>query len=520
MAGEHLKATSPWLDSVPDKLRFAPIQGDIKADVAVIGGGIAGVMAAWRLAESGLSVALLEKGHVAMGDTGFTTAFLTRVPDTSCVNIAKKHGIDFLRGVFSASREAQEYLRRIVREQGIKCGFVECPSYNCSYSHNDPLLRSEWQAVQKADDQAALVLGEEAASSGAPIKEAVRYNGEARFDVRRFIFGLLERDRAKRLMVFEESEVVGMDVGTEVKVKAAGGTVSAKKAVFTTGLPIHPFDELNRVLTHKITFALTASCLDGAPFSDSIFWDTYDPYFYFRRLDQDTIILGGADRGADAMPSRAHTPHDELKKFLEERFPGEYEITNVWSGSLFYSADGLPYAAPHSQHPDKLFVGCGFGGNGMVMGTMAGLILADLASGRGNKYAPLFSLTRTGATITQALKKEPENFHDGTKLITGSGKFEVAKVRDVHENSPHCAEVNGIKIAVFKIGDNYYAIDNRCSHHGGPLCHGIIKGTVIKCPWHGSEFDVTTGAVVKPPARTPQRAFPARVRGDSIEVQI
>ena len=254
---------------------------------------------------------------------------------------------------------------------------------------------------------------------------------------------------------------------------------------------------------------------------DNIFWDTYDPYFYYRLLDRRTVLLGGADRRADAVPDRSHPPHDVLKEFLDKRFPGDCDVTNVWSGSLFYSVDGLPYAAPHPHHPDKLFVGCGFGGNGMVMGSMAGLILADLASGKGNRHTQLFSFSRTGATITRALKKESEKFHDGVQLAASSGKFVgVAKLKDVHEGSPHCAEVDGVRIAVFKIGGRYYAIDNRCSHEGGPLCHGILDGTVVDCPWHGSEFDVTSGAVVKPPARTPQRTFPVCVNGDSLEVQI
>jgi len=520
MTDRNLKSSSPWLDSVPDELRFPPLQEDTKVDVVVIGGGIVGIMAAWRLAEANLSVALLEKGHVAMGDTGYTTAFLTRVPDVSCAGIVKKHGIDFLRGVFSASREAQEYLRRVVREQGIKCDYSDCSSFNCAYSPNDPSLNSEWPVVQKADDRASLVSGEEAASSGAPIKEAIRYDGEARFDVRKFIFGLLAKDRAKRIRIFEESEVVGMDVGTEVKVKAAGGNVSADKAIFATGLPIHPFDELNRVLTHKITFALSATFSKGAPLPDSIFWDTFDPYFYYRLLNHNTMILGGVDRRADALPDRTHTPLDALRKFLDAHFPGDCEITNTWSGSLFYSADGLPYVAPHPHHPTKLFVGCGFGGNGMVMGAMAGLMLADMVSGKDNPHAWLFSLSRTGTTITKALRKESEKFHDGPQPPS-AGKFVVvAKTKDVQDGSPYCAEVNGFKIALFKIDGKYFAIDNRCSHEGGPLCHGMLDGKVVDCPWHGSEFDVTTGAALKPPAHLPQRTFPVRLKGESIEIQL
>src|SRR5205807_1564719 len=78
---------SPWLETVPDRPRFDPLEGWITADVAVIGGGIVGLMTAWNLAAKGRSVVLLEKNHVATGDTGLTTAFLTRVPDTGALDL-------------------------------------------------------------------------------------------------------------------------------------------------------------------------------------------------------------------------------------------------------------------------------------------------------------------------------------------------------------------------------------------------------------------------------------------------
>ena len=79
------KTTSPWLDTVQDKQRYPALKGWVTADVVVIGGGITGLMSAWNLAAKGRSVVLLDKNHIATGDTGLTTAFLTRVPDTAAV---------------------------------------------------------------------------------------------------------------------------------------------------------------------------------------------------------------------------------------------------------------------------------------------------------------------------------------------------------------------------------------------------------------------------------------------------
>jgi len=81
-------------------------------------------------------------------------------------------------------------------------------------------------------------------------------------------------------------------------------------------------------------------------------------------------------------------------------------------------------------------------------------------------------------------------------------------------------EVGGQKIAIFNVGGRYYAIENTCPHRGGPLAEGKIEGDEVICPWHGSRFNVQTGAVLEPPARQGVRSFAVRVTGDDVEVEI
>jgi len=81
-------------------------------------------------------------------------------------------------------------------------------------------------------------------------------------------------------------------------------------------------------------------------------------------------------------------------------------------------------------------------------------------------------------------------------------------------------DVGGQKIAIFNSGGRYYAIENTCPHRGGPLAEGKIEGDEVICPWHGSRFNVTTGAVLEPPARQGVRSFAVRVTGDDVEVEI
>lgn len=91
------------------------------------------------------------------------------------------------------------------------------------------------------------------------------------------------------------------------------------------------------------------------------------------------------------------------------------------------------------------------------------------------------------------------------------------------ENAPLPSEgkgvrvlANGVPVAVFRVGGALHAIDARCTHRGGPLDQGALHGAQVTCPWHGSVFDVSTGAVVHGPAETPPHAYRARLDGSTL----
>jgi nitrite reductase/ring-hydroxylating ferredoxin subunit len=81
-------------------------------------------------------------------------------------------------------------------------------------------------------------------------------------------------------------------------------------------------------------------------------------------------------------------------------------------------------------------------------------------------------------------------------------------------------EAAGQRIAIFNVGGRYWAIENKCPHRGGPLSEGMLADDEVICPWHGSRFNVRTGAVVTPPAQGNVKSFPVRVIGTDVEVEI
>lgn len=92
----------------------------------------------------------------------------------------------------------------------------------------------------------------------------------------------------------------------------------------------------------------------------------------------------------------------------------------------------------------------------------------------------------------------------------------IAKTKPPAAGEPITVHADGHDVAVFAIGGSLYAIDGKCTHVGGPLAEGMVEGTVVTCPWHGSQFDLATGAVREGPAQRPVKAYTVKVDGDDL----
>jgi ferredoxin-NADP reductase/nitrite reductase/ring-hydroxylating ferredoxin subunit len=101
-----------------------------------------------------------------------------------------------------------------------------------------------------------------------------------------------------------------------------------------------------------------------------------------------------------------------------------------------------------------------------------------------------------------------------------SESIRVASAAEIPSGSARLVEAKGNRIAVFNVGGRFHAIDDTCSHQGGPLSEGTLEGRVVTCPWHGARFDVTTGAVLSAPARRGVAAYPVRLSGSDVLVEI
>jgi 3-phenylpropionate/trans-cinnamate dioxygenase ferredoxin subunit len=96
----------------------------------------------------------------------------------------------------------------------------------------------------------------------------------------------------------------------------------------------------------------------------------------------------------------------------------------------------------------------------------------------------------------------------------------VGPASDISDGAMTAFEVGGVKIAVANVGGTLYAFGNTCTHRQCPLAKGELEDTTVTCPCHGSQFDVTTGAVLRGPAKDPVESYSIRAEDNAIQIEV
>ncbi len=98
--------------------------------------------------------------------------------------------------------------------------------------------------------------------------------------------------------------------------------------------------------------------------------------------------------------------------------------------------------------------------------------------------------------------------------------IKVANKNDIPAGKGVCVDVDGRRIAVFHVDNQFFAVDDECTHAGGPLSEGSCDGAKVTCPWHGAEFDLKTGEALAAPAFDSVKAYKVTVEGDDVKIEL
>lgn len=131
-----------------------------------------------------------------------------------------------------------------------------------------------------------------------------------------------------------------------------------------------------------------------------------------------------------------------------------------------------------------------------------------------------------GTLVTRNLVSVDHRYADAGKwqeaAFTGKPGDEivVARAADLKDGHMKLLHVNGRRIALARTADGYHAVDDGCSHRGASLAGGVLVGDTVQCLWHGSRFDVRTGAVTCGPAKTGIRVYAVRVDNGEVRLRV
>ncbi|TSC71672.1 MAG: Rieske family iron-sulfur cluster-binding protein [Parcubacteria group bacterium Gr01-1014_38] len=389
--------TSLWLTREPDVQRFPKLSANVSTDVVVVGGGIAGVSAAYFLTRAGKKVVLLEANHLGTGETGFTTAFLTSSVDPPLSLLREQFGDAHIRQVRAAGEETIRLIETLVAEEALRAGFHRLDALAVGLTADTvPHLAREAEALRIAGGVPTLLGAEELrALTGVEAVGAVRIPLQGAFDVRAFLLGLAERLQRRGGQIFEESRVTEINQGMSVTVKTATATVTAEGAVLATGLFPSPHKEHNRHFRQMVTYVVALELPEGGRswrLPDFLYWDIATPFHYMRFVNpvrghasngvNGSFLIGGEDLPLPEASKAGEKPWSSLEAFAKTFLPDErWRVTHQWRGQTLETEDALPVAGVPPGGNPKIFLTSGFGGNGMTFGTSAGKVIADLMTG-------------------------------------------------------------------------------------------------------------------------------------------
>ncbi|HVS01731.1 MAG TPA: FAD-dependent oxidoreductase [Thermoanaerobaculia bacterium] len=495
------RSLSLWIETTPST-DFPSLRGDVEADVAIVGAGITGITAAYLLAREGQSVVLVDKGRIAMSETGHTTAHVVGTTDADYGELIEVHGEDGARTDVEAIGSAIGLMRSLVAELEIDCGFEPRDGYLYAEDEAD----REYLERQQESLGRAGIETEWTADVPVPFETigGLRHRDQHVVHVRQYLLAIAAAARRHGAQIFENSlvdEVQNAQRDGHCVARSEGGSLRARHLLLATHVPLADRGSLWAKMHATRTYVVAAPIAPGR-LGDALFWDTADPYHYTRLLDTAEgpyLIVGGEDRdvgkeGNDPQRYRA------LERYCRERF-GVTTFTHRWSGQINEPADMLPFIG-ESSHGENVWMATGYSGTGLTYGTLAAMLLTDFALERENPYARLYDPTRKklGSMLATVVTKATELSKRVIEKVTGLD-VEASRVADVAEGEGKIVAAGGAKHAVARIDGELRALDPACTHMGCTVSWNAAEKS-WDCPCHGSRFD-SCGAVLNGPATAP-----------------
>lgn len=363
---------SIWSESVQLPV-FEELRQNIKTDVLIIGGGMAGLLCGYMLKKAGIGAVIAEAARIGSGTTQNTTAKVTLQHGLLYSRLLKKFGQEKARMYLQANSAALEEYKKICRF--IDCDFEGKDSFVYSLQ-NRAMLEEEIAALDALHFKAEYV-----PRLPLPIQTAgaVKIKEQAQFHPLKFIAAVSEE-----LQIYENTRVLEIEGHTARTEKY---TITADEIIVTTHFPcfnLHGSYFLKMYQDRSYVIAL-----ENGPDVNGMYVDEASGGLSFRNYKEFLFLGGGAHR-----TGKAGCAWQELRRFAARYYPRAREEF-AWAAQDCMTLDGIPYIGNYSKNTPHVFVATGFQKWGMTSSMTAAMLLRDRLCGIQNPCAEVFSPSRS-----------------------------------------------------------------------------------------------------------------------------
>jgi Rieske Fe-S protein len=290
--------------------------------------------------------------------------------------------------------------------------------------------------------------------------------------------------------------------GEHPELKTADGrTVRAEALVVATNSPVNDWVALHSKQAPYRTYVVALRVpRDSVP--RALYWDTPDPYHYVRLQregDDDVLIVGGEDHKT-GQGSSTDGCFDRLEDWARGRFPMAGDLAYRWSGQVMEPVDRMAFIGRDPAGQRNVYVATGDSGHGMTHGTIAGILLTDLITGRDNPWATLYDPSRR--TLRAAADYVRENVNVAAQYTDYVTPGEVESPDEIRPGHGAIVRRGAKKIAAYRAEDGTLHERSAVCTHLFCIVHWNDTERSWDCPCHGSRF-APTGEVLNGPAAAP-----------------
>lgn len=477
---------SIWIGSNKE-MALPKLNKNIKCDILIVGGGIAGLSCAYHLKDSGKSIVLIDKSICGLGVTSYNTGKLTWMQDLIYHKIEKNYDTKTALLYLDSQREAIDIVNNIVKENNISCDLSKTKAYvftdnenNFKNFDNEIMFYKENNIKYKVTDKLPIEYSS---------KLVLETDNSFVFNPYKYLSSI-RKILMDKMDIYENTRCVSIDMGSNsYNVKTIDDHIIESKVVIVAShypMFIVPYFIPFKTEVHK--FFLVGSKVDKSKNIQILSNDKSSVSMrYYNDKGNNYFIYG---RNSHSSSKHLDVRDDYLEIIEEYKKNFNLEAEYFFHTHDLMTYDSIPLIG---EIKPNLYIATGFNKWGNTNGTISGKVISDLILKNDSKYAELFNPKR-GLSFDKIKNITLFNFNVGTRYI----RNKINSNMSYYDDKVIIKNINGKRCGIYiDEKNNKHIVLNTCPHMKCNLVFNYIDKT-WDCPCHASRFDINGNLIYGP----------------------